>query len=192
MSLGLRFVWLAFALLGVTAHAQMACPPGMAPVWSGAWSCAPTQPGPAYGHPGPSREQAAAFLELRGHGAAVGGGQRVQGSHHDDQDDGKPQQVKALNFAVSGNSGLGALSFEVPTMTLLLDMMEDRQSFEIRIGASQSLSSSGRTARKRATNCVTAWSLRGDPAAAARPLKTPRISHTSAFSKRADSLPLDP
>lgn len=252
MSRRLRLTWLASALVGMTAHAQISCPPGQAGVWTGAWICAPVQSAPAYGHSGPTRQQqieaimsgatqgemvnplqgrinvmasaleaqalggqrlqaaldadprlrelakgrwehfdagrgqgtqpgstcAAAYLELRGAVllSEAGGGFKeaimtfvgvsiprpAQPSKLTvtlDQDDGKPQQVKALNFAVAGSSSLGALSFEVPTMALLLDTMEDRQSFEIRIGSksvAQLQWKGGSQARDQLRRCVVA------------------------------------
>lgn len=50
-----------------------------------------------------------------------------------DQDDGKPQNIKMLNYAVPGSKKYGAIALEVPTMNLLLDTMEDKQFFEISV-----------------------------------------------------------
>lgn len=225
-SLGRWFLLVCFqaAVLGHGAFAQTSCPPGMQAIWTGAWVCAPAQTVPAYGNPGPSREDqiraitsgatqgemvnpmqgrvnamaalleaqelggkriqaainadpklkqlaqgkweyfnkdkggardagcAAAFVELRGAVllSEVGGGHQEAAmtfiganiprpvtpskiSVTLDQDDGKPQTVKVLSYAVAGSSKLGALSFEVPSMTLLLDSMADKQSFDIEI-----------------------------------------------------------
>jgi len=50
-----------------------------------------------------------------------------------DQDDGKPQNIKMLNYAVPDSKKFGAIALEVPTMNLLLDTMEDKQFFEISV-----------------------------------------------------------
>lgn len=50
-----------------------------------------------------------------------------------DQDDGSPQKIIMLNYAVPNNKHFGAISLEVPTMDFLLDTMEDMQAFEISV-----------------------------------------------------------
>lgn len=76
-----------------------------------------------------------------------------------DQEDGKPQAVKVLNYAVPGSSKLGAISFEVPTMKLLVDNMEDNQGFDILIDKKSVMYiqwKKGHEARDQLRRCVSA------------------------------------
>lgn len=76
-----------------------------------------------------------------------------------DQEDGKPQVVKVLNYAVPGSSTLGAISFEVPTMKLLVDNMEDKQGFDILIDKKSVMNiqwKQGHEARDQLRQCVSA------------------------------------
>ncbi|HEY9828461.1 MAG TPA: hypothetical protein V6D19_23730 [Stenomitos sp.] len=76
-----------------------------------------------------------------------------------DQEDGRPQSVKVLNFAVPGSSKLGALSFEIPSMKLLLDNMEDKQGFDVLIEKQSVINiawNGGKEAREQLLRCISA------------------------------------
>ena len=73
-----------------------------------------------------------------------------------DQDDGNPQNIKMLNYAVPNSTKLGAISLEVPTVKLLLDTMEEKQSFEISIdnhSLIQVIWKNGKEARDQLRKC---------------------------------------
>lgn len=75
-----------------------------------------------------------------------------------DQRDGQPQTVKALN-STTPSGKTGALTIAVPTMQLLLDNMEEKQSFDITIEGKSVFSTEwlhGLEARKGLTRCLTA------------------------------------
>lgn len=74
-----------------------------------------------------------------------------------DQDDGNPQNIKMLNYAVPNSKTLGAISLEVPTMNLLLDTMESKQSFEITVDKKSLIHviwKNGEEARDQLRKCI--------------------------------------
>ncbi len=78
-----------------------------------------------------------------------------------DQNDGKPQNIKMLNYAVPNSKTFGAIALEVPTMNLLIDTMEDKQSFEISVDKKSLIQvewKAGMEARDQLRKCMRAGS----------------------------------